>query len=332
MTRPLNEVTEVEMPFINQLLKLGWNHVKGEGHDSGVPYLTERESFKQVLLKGRLRETIRRINLDENGNEWLDDSRINRAILQLERSPKGRLIEANKLGTDILLHGVETEGLNDNRSIVIHFIDWKNPQNNDFLAIDQFRVDPPGSTGESGYIIPDITLFVNGIPVVVVECKSPTVTDPMAAGIDQLQRYANQRHWHEKDEGCERLFHYNQFVVSTFRYKAKSGTFCASEDHFVEWKDCSPMQSTDLAQLLEKNVGELTSQDTLVAGMLAKDNLIDIMRHFVVVDSSGSRETKIVGRYHQYRAVHNTMRRLKSGRTREIHGEVDRSPRRITVN
>jgi type I restriction enzyme, R subunit len=321
---PLNERTEVELPFIQQLRDLGWSHIEGEGHDSGVPYLTGRESFKQVLHKERLRDSIRRINLDENGHEWLDDSRIDRAILQLERAPRGRLMEANKRATEILLHGVETEGIDGERAVVIHFIDWNNAENNDFLAIDQFRVDPPGSSGDSGYIIPDIVLFVNGIPVVVVECKSPTSTDPMASGINQIQRYANQRHWHDEDEGCERLFHYNQFVISTFRYKAKSGTFCASEDHFIEWKDPCPLAIDELAQELSKDSNDLTSQEVLIAGMMTKQNIIDIMRHFVLVDGSGSKETKIVGRYHQFRAVHNAMHRLKSGLTREKHGELDR--------
>jgi type I restriction enzyme R subunit len=322
--RPQNERTEVELPFIEQLVSLGWEHIEGEGHDSGVPYLTGRETFKQVLLKQRLRDSIRKINLDENGEEWLDDGRIDRAILQLERVPQGKLMEANNLATQMLLNGVETDGLDGNRTVVIHFIDWGNAENNDFLVIDQFRVDPPGSTGDSGYIIPDLVLFVNGIPTVVIECKSPTTIDPMASGIDQLQRYANQRHWHDEDEGCEGLFHYNQFVVSTHRYRAKSGTFCAGEDHFVEWKDPSPLDIEILASDLEKDVKDVTSQEILVAGMMTKKNLIEVMRHFVLIDSTGSKDVKIVGRYHQFRAVHKAMQRLKAGRTRDEHGEQDR--------
>ena len=123
--RPQNERTEVELPFIEQLVSLGWEHIEGEGHDSGVPYLTGRETFKQVLLKQRLRDSIRKINLDENGEEWLDDAVL---IEPLSNSNgyHGRLMEANNLATQMLLNGVETDGLDGNRTVVIHFIDWGN--------------------------------------------------------------------------------------------------------------------------------------------------------------------------------------------------------------
>ena len=78
------------------------------------------------------------------------------------------------------------------RSQRIQFIDFEHPERNDFLAINQFRVDEPGGQAKK-FVAPDVVLFVNGIPLVVIECKSPYVTDPMAEGINQLRRYANQR-------------------------------------------------------------------------------------------------------------------------------------------
>ena len=89
------------------------------------------------------------------------------------------------------------------------------PERNDFLAVNQFRVDEPGGQAHK-YVVPDVVLFVNGIPLVVIECKSPYVTDPAAEAIDQLQRYANQRARVHDEEGNERLFHTNQFVVATY--------------------------------------------------------------------------------------------------------------------
>ena len=84
------------------------------------------------------------------------------------------------------------EGRDGGRGQTVHYIDWEHPERNDFLAINQFRVDEPGGQAHK-YVVPDIVLFVNGIPLVVIECKSPYVTEPAVEAIDQLQRYANQR-------------------------------------------------------------------------------------------------------------------------------------------
>ena len=97
--------------------------------------------------------------------------------------------------TERLLEGVSVAGLPDwdqGRNQRVKFIDFDHPERNDFLAINQFRVDEPGGQAKK-FVVPDVVLFVNGIPLVVIECKSPYVTDPMAEGINQLRRYANQR-------------------------------------------------------------------------------------------------------------------------------------------
>ena len=99
------------------------------------------------------------------------------------------------------------EGRDGGRGQTVHYIDWEHPERNDFLAVNQFRVDEPGGQAHK-YVVPDIVLFVNGIPLVVIECKSPYVTDPGVEAIDQLQRYANQRSHVHDNEGNERLFHY----------------------------------------------------------------------------------------------------------------------------
>ena len=109
------EYTQVECPFIEQLQQLGWDYLEG---DTGVPYLTERETFRQVLLTGRLREALTRINLDENGEPWLDEVRINQAVVRLERLGKPKLIGANQVATDLLLKGtyqaLQTLGVSEN--------------------------------------------------------------------------------------------------------------------------------------------------------------------------------------------------------------------------
>ncbi len=119
------------------------------------------------------------------------------------------------------MQGVEVEGdpaLHGGKEKTVVIIDFDHPEKNDFLAINQFRVEVPGG---KTFISPDIVLFVNGIPFVVVECKSPKISNPMEEGINQLLRYSNQRPEVEEDEGCERLFYYNQFLVGSFRQEAR---------------------------------------------------------------------------------------------------------------
>ena len=225
-----NEYSQVELPLINQLQLMGWQYIEG---DIDVPYLTERQNFREVLLMERLHKAISKINLNDNGQPWLDDSRINTAIGVLERLGTAKLMEANQIATDLLLQGTVTEGdpqWDGGRDQTVRFIDFDHPERNDFLIINQFRVDIPGG---KNYIIPDIVLFVNGIPLVVIECKSPSSTEPMAEGINQLRRYANQREEIADDEGVEKLFHYNQFLISTFFHAARVGTIGASYEHYL---------------------------------------------------------------------------------------------------
>ena len=179
----------------------------------------------------------------------------------------GKLIELNERMTERLLEGVSVSGLPDwdqGRSQRVRFIDFDHPERNDFLAINQFRVDEPGGQAKK-FVAPDVVLFVNGIPLVVIECKSPYIIDPMAEGINQLRRYANQRAL-GMPEGNEQLFWTNQFVVSTYGDKARVGTFTAEPEHFLEWKDAAPLSRDELAAQLGKPAAELTGQELLVAG------------------------------------------------------------------
>jgi type I restriction enzyme R subunit len=176
-----------------------------------------------------------------------------------------------------------------------------------------------------GSVRPDITLFINGIPVVVVECKSPTISEPIASAIDQLRRYHNAR----KDagevddgEGAERLFYTNQFLVATSYDEARVGTIGAEAVHYLEWKDTAPVPLADV--LAELNKPTLSSQNKLIAGMLRPAHLLDIIRHFTIYQQVNSRTVKVVCRYQQFRAVQNAIERLRTGKTRKQDGEHDR--------
>ncbi|WP_068278894.1 type I restriction endonuclease subunit R [Aldersonia kunmingensis] len=316
------EYSEAEKPLLNQLVGLGWSYIEGSKSEPGV---TARESFRESIIETRLREALRRINPGPDALPWLDDSRLSEALSALTRTETGKLIEINERLTERLLEGVSVAGLPDwdqGRSQRIKFIDFDHPEHNDFLAVNQFRVDEPGGQAKK-FVVPDVVLFVNGIPLVVIECKSPYVTDPMGEGINQLRRYANQRAL-GAPEGNERLFWTNQFVVSTYGDKARVGTFTSHAEHFLEWKDAAPLSRDQLAEQLGKPAAELTGQELLVAGMLTPANLLDIIRHYTLFTEVGGRRIKLVARYQQYRAVLKALTRLRTGKTRQADGEHDR--------
>ena len=312
------EYIQVEQPFIEQLQALGWDYLEG---DTDVPYLTERETFRQVLLTGRLREALVRINLDENSQSWLDETRVAQAVGRLERLGVPKLIEANQVATDLLLKGTPVEGP-DGKYVTVRYIDFEHLERNDFLVINQFRVDPPWATARRDYVMPDLVLFVNGIPLVVVEAKSPDLEDPLTQAITQLLRYSNQRQGVDEPEGAERLFHYAQILVATCFETARVGTVGASYEHYLEWKDTYPIQTSEVLRDLG-GLEKLSGQQMLVAGMLRPTHLLDIVRNFTLFTEVGGHTVKIVPRYQQFRAVHKAIERLTHGQTRREHGEAD---------
>lgn len=315
------EFTYVERPFIDQLLAMGWQFTTGNPMD---PSATGRNSFREVLLDSDLRQALRRINLDDNGNPWLDDGRISTAVSAIERVAPPKLMEANQAATELLLKGTTVEGIpgwDQGRNKTVHYIDWNNPENNTFRVINQFRVAEPGGQAHR-HIQPDLVLFVNGIPLVVVECKSPLEQEPVAKAIDQLQRYSNQRSWTGGPEGNERLFHTNQLMIATCYDEARVGTVGALAVHYLEWKDTSPKPMAEVAAELGKE--SLSSQETLVAGMLRPEHLLDLVRHFTLFMQQGSQTIKVVARYQQFRAVQKAIDRLGTAKTRQEDGEHDR--------
>jgi len=315
-----SEYSRVELPLVEQLKGQGWSQVEGSKSDPGV---TGRGSFREVFLEGRLRAAVERINLDGDGEPWLDDGRVGQAVAALLRPRAAKLVEINQELTERLLLGTTVEGVagwDHGRDRTVQFIDWEHPERNEFLVVNQFRVDEPGGQGHRN-IAPDLVLFVNGIPLVVIEAKSPTVTEPMAKAIQQLRRYANQR-GSVQPEGNERLFHTNQLVVATCFERALMATFTAGPEHFVEWKTTEPTPEDQVKAAL--GVAKLSSQQRLVAGMLTPERLLDIVRHFTLFMPAGARTVKVVARYQQYRAVHRAIERLSTGRTRAEDSESDR--------
>ncbi len=314
------EYPYVEQPLVDQLVSMGWKAATG---NLNYPFAAHRESFSEVLLFEDLRDAVLRINSDDEGNSWLDDSRLNQAISAMASLDCQDLMEANRVATRLLLKGTTVEGFpgaDGGRGQTVHYIDWDYPENNTFRVISQLRVDEPG--GRPGaYIVPDLVLFVNGIPLAVVECMRPGTVDPIGEAIDRLQRHSNQRAWMDEDEGNERLFHYNQIMVATCFDKAVFGTVGARAVDYMEWKDTSPVPMDYVAANLGKD--RLSSQEMLVAGMFRPELLLEIVRHFVFFREEEDRVIKIVPRYQQFRAVRHAVHRLLDGKTRDEDGEFD---------
>lgn len=308
----IDERNHVEKPLLEQLAGLGWSIIDFTDPKQKLSN-TGRESFTEVILPKVLRESIERIN------PWLEADQIEEVVKQLTASfPGSNLMENNRHVLHLLL---ENTSVSENRktgekSPTVRFIDFDNPANNDFTAVCQFKVR---ILGTEHHIIPDVVLFLNGLPVVVIECKSPKVKDAIPEAIDQLLRYSEQRG--DRGEGSQPLFYYNQFVVATCRNECKFGTISShSEKHFYRWADPYPRTVDEL----EHGASGPNDQQRLVAGMLDHRNLLDIIRTFTLFSTNDKGQTiKIVGRYQQFRAVKLAVKRLREGKTpRERSGIV----------
>lgn len=322
------ELTDVEQPFVEQLKGLGWTHIEG---DLDAPAVTGRTSFAEVIQESVLRQQLRALNL-RGGKPWLDDERLSEAVAAITRLGVAKLMEANQKATELLIKGIAVHGLPDwdgGRNQTIHYIDWANPENNKFTVVNQYKVAcPPGFNSAKAHIIPDLVLLVNGIPLVVVECKSPSVPEPLADAIDQMRRYSNQRRAAgevEENEGNENLFATNQLLIATSFDEARVGCIGAAFEHYAQWKTVVGPDGRGSEAEVAASLGKakLSEQERLIAGLLTPANLLDVIRHFMLFMQAGGQTIKTVCRYQQYRAVNKAIDRLKTGKTRLQDGEHD---------
>ncbi len=300
-TLKLDEYSHVEKPFLEQLAGLGWEVLELQMQQQ--PEQSFRTSFAEVVLKPKLREALVKIN------PFLTDAQVDELERKITTFQKNSLLENNQQVLHYLLENttVSKNEQTGELSPTVRFIDFDNIENNSFTAISQFKVVV---TGTDHHIIPDIVLFVNGLPLVVVEAKSSKVKEPIPEAIDQLMRYSEQRG--DTGEGNKELFYYNQILITTCRTEAKFGTITTKiEKHFYRWTDPYPKTLNDLAH----GQSSPNDQQRLVAGMLDPRNLLDIIRVFTVfkTDDKG-RKIKVVGRYQQFRAVKIATQRLIEGK------------------
>lgn len=315
----MSEYLHVEKPLLDQLAALGWEVI--DHRALGIlgipdnPATSLREDFRETILPEVFRRSVRHINRTDKGEEWLTADQLDQMRHDLSSHPGKSLIEANSAAYDMLLkHTVDRNEVTGEEYPAVQFIDFKRPERNHFVAINQFRVDTVGAV--KNRIIPDLVLFVNGLPLVVIECKerNETCANPFQEALDQFLRYSNQReetHAAGLKEGEEKLFFLNQLVILAWGEDARVGTITSREEHFHQWKDIA----NEAHREFESPLGSERPQEVLVQGTLAPSTLLNLVRNFIVYQASADRVVKIVGRYPQYRAVERTIARLRGGKT-----------------
>ena len=302
----LNELTMVETPFLKQLESLGWKTVALDDIAKQDPQKSFRTSFDEVLIQSHLKAALLRLNT------WLTDEQADDLVNEIQRVGNRNLLQANievfnrLIGEDFSCYD-ETTGQKNRPVDIFDYteMDGFDPKTsrNEFLAISQYKIRIPGT---ESHIIPDIVLFINGIPVVVVECKSPSVEQGIQEGITQLLRYQDRR-GAPTPEGVPELFWYNQFMISTTGQYACYSTITGGPAHYLEWKDPYPFTLSSIA-----TDHTPTSQEILIKGMLSPDRLLDIIQNFTVYkEDDEGRLLKLVARYMQYRGAQKIVKKLK---------------------
>ena len=251
------------------------------------PDLSEGESkereYSEVALAARLRAAIDRLNPDTPA-----DAR-EEACKRTLRTAFTTLIDNNEAFHRLLTDGVDVKysiGEGKSKTDKVWLIDFDNPENNEFLAVNQFTVLENHNTKR-----PDIVLFINGLPLVVVELKNPADENAgVQAAFNQLQTY---------QQLIPSLFTYNSFCIISDGWFAKIGTITSDYSRFMEWKSADGKNIVDT-----KKQSEL---EPMIKGLLNKPTLLDVIRHFIVFEKTKEKTLKKIAAYHQYYAVNRAI-------------------------
>ncbi|MFD8450798.1 MULTISPECIES: type I restriction endonuclease subunit R [Streptomyces] len=352
MARRTAERDETEQPIIDQLTAMGWRHLHGP--DLSRPESDgEERAYGDLLLLRRLRSAVQRVNrLPDEGGSWMTGADADTVIDDLRRTARNvataSLVTVNGELTSRLIKGTQVTGDQEHHhgaTVNAQLVDWDLEGlddseilgRNDFLVVDQFRV----LTLDGAEIILDLVLFVNGIPLVVIECKSPDVKDGIGEAIRDLRGYAGVPldDDHDRDRRDVRgqvpeFFAPVQLLVAAAGEHAALGTITSDESHFAAWRSVTPdyrddkelgrvlqqVRRADGTRLLEPGA-EPTDLHRLVAIVLKPRNLLNIVRHYVFEMSvkgkpgEPSVTVKAVCRHQQYRAVEKIVQKLRTGRT-----------------
>lgn len=313
------EYINVEKPFLDKLRQLGWQVIDQGFGIPQEPAKSLRNTFKEVVLPDEFKKAIKKINVTADGREWLTEKQLDEVLFQIQNFTGKSLHEANKEIHRLLLKGIpiSKNELTGERDPTVRLVDYRNYKNNSFIAINQFRLLTPGASRQG--IIPDIVLFLNGMPAIVVEAKDFDVAEPLSEAYLQVSRYANTRvDRYTVKEGEEKLFHYNIFSIITHGREARVGTISADFDYYNNWVDIFPEEYKTIQITPDEQ-----RQEVLILGMLNKEILIDLLKHFTLfMEIKKGVEVKIVARYNQYRAVGKIIKNFREGNTPLERGGV----------
>jgi len=283
---PFLSEAELEHALMAQLCELGWATASdaGIGPDGST---SERDSHEVVILKKRLDDAVLRLNPHLPPQARAD------ATARLTQSVFPALLEENRRIHTLLTEGVDVEYDGEDgmlRAGKVQLLDFEHPERNDWLAVQQFLVIHDKIKRR-----PDVVLFVNGLPLAVIELKAPGSAGAHLAGaFNQLQTYKRQ---------IPALFHTNMLLVTSDGISARVGSLSADLERFMPWR------TTDGKAIVDKRLPELP---TLIEGVFEPQRFLDLLRHFTVFGETGSGLTKIVAGYHQYHAPQRGGHRRRS--------------------
>ena len=279
-----------ESNYENSIIELFKNNL---GYDYAYGPDIERD-FYSPLYEEVLLDSLYRLN------RGLPDDAIQDALFKLKNFENGELVQKNAVFMDYLQNGIPVRFFVDGeeRSSIVYLVDYKNPDNNSFIVANQWTFI------ENSNKRPDIILFLNGLPVVLVELKSPSREETDASeAYRQLRNYMHE---------IPSMFIYNAICVMSDQLTTKAGTITSGEDRFMEWKTKDgKYENTQYAQF-----------DTFFEGMFQKERLLDIIKNFICFSNEGIKSFKILAGYHQYFAVRKAIESTKNATVTDGKGGV----------
>lgn len=272
---------ELEQAALEWFEELGYETAFAPDISPGGDY-PERSDYSDIILEERLKDALKRINPDLP-QEALDDA-MHQILVPLNPA----LIDNNRLFQKMVTDGVNaTFRANDGRIVSkqVRVFDFNEVKNNDFLAVNQFTVIENRVEKR-----PDVVVFVNGIPLVVIELKNLANEDvEISDAYNQIQNYIST---------IPSLFTYNAFAVISDGVNARAGTITADEDRFMMWRT---IDGDEIAPLSRPQL------EVLIKGMFEKERLLDIIKSFILFQTDGKDTYKILAGYHQYHAVNKAV-------------------------
>ncbi|MGN8626231.1 type I restriction endonuclease subunit R [Bulleidia sp. HCP3S3_F2] len=233
-------------------------------------------------------------------NKDLPEDAIQDALFKLKNFENGELVQKNAVFMDYLQNGIPVRYFvnGEERSSICYLVDYQNPNNNSFIVANQWTFV------ENSNKRADIILFLNGLPVVLVELKSPSREET-----DVSEAYRQLRNYMQE---IPSMFIYNAICVMSDQLTSKAGTITSGEDRFMEWKTKDgSYENTQYAQF-----------DTFFEGMFQKERLLDIIKNFICFSNEGIQTFKILAGYHQYFAVRKAIESTKRATVTDGKGGV----------